>query len=217
MPFIADFHTHRQRLEGATFIFYRNMKRIFLLLLFLLTGLILKSQVWTYEQGGTVFDGKYKTSSVIGKGSEFPYESPVFVINVFRGDTANPNIYLSRVPCACCDNLRALLKFDNEDDVYNNVIVTTNAEKDEWFLQFNNSIKVQYDKVKKAYVYWDTDLEKWARYDSVYTVKQLSQFMSDVKLHSRMYVEICSVIVKSMIVSFRCRVPLLLINFVLKK
>ena len=38
------------------------------LLIILLIPLISLAQSWTYEKGGNAFDGKYKTSSVLGKG-----------------------------------------------------------------------------------------------------------------------------------------------------
>ena len=54
----------------------------------LLITLTLTAQSWTFSKGGNAFDGTYKTSSVVGKGTEYPYKTPILVINKFD----NPNI-----------------------------------------------------------------------------------------------------------------------------
>jgi len=46
-------------------------------------------QSWKSSEGGNAFDGKYKTSSVKGKGDNFPYNSPTMVINKFEGEDLN--------------------------------------------------------------------------------------------------------------------------------
>lgn len=93
-------------------------------------------QSWTYKQGGDVFDGTYKTSVVIGKGSEFPYTKPLFVINVFKGETDKPNIYVRDVPSSICDNNKVLIKFDNDDYTFT-PSVTSSENKEIWFLHFD--------------------------------------------------------------------------------
>jgi hypothetical protein len=46
-------------------------------------------QTWKYSEGGNAFDGKYKTSSVSGVGTKYPYTSPTLVINKFEGRAIN--------------------------------------------------------------------------------------------------------------------------------
>ena len=60
----------------------------------LLITLALTAQSWTFSEGGDAFDGKYKTSSVIGKGTNYPYTKPSLVINKFEGEE-NINFYIS--------------------------------------------------------------------------------------------------------------------------
>ena len=55
-------------------------------LLFTITSF---SQNWKYSEGGDAFDGKYKTSSVKGVGTKYPYTSPTLVINKFEGERIN--------------------------------------------------------------------------------------------------------------------------------
>lgn len=109
------------------------MKKLILLLGFVFFTLSSNCQIWTYKSGGNAFDGTYRTSSIIGKGDEFPYNDPVFVINVFRNEVNNPNIYLTNVPYAGCDNKSAKIVFDAEDRIYY-FSVKTNEETDSWFL-----------------------------------------------------------------------------------
>ena len=60
-----------------------------LTILLLIIPLISFGQSWTYEEGGNVFDGQFKTSSVKGKGANYPYTSPSLVINIFEGEQLN--------------------------------------------------------------------------------------------------------------------------------
>jgi len=98
--------------------------------------LLIYCQSWTYKQGEDAFDGKYKTSSIIGKGYEFPYTKPLFVINVYRGETDNPNIYITEVPSATCDNNKVLIKFDNDDYIFRPRVYSSSDDR-VWFLDFD--------------------------------------------------------------------------------
>jgi len=61
---------------------------------------IVFSKAWSYEAGGNaLWMENIRLASVKGTGTEFPYQSPLFVVNVFKGDTENPNLYLAKVPC----------------------------------------------------------------------------------------------------------------------
>ena len=92
------------------------MKKLILLLLFI--PLVSFGQGWTSDEGGNAFDGKYKTSTVMGKGNNFPYNKPVLVINKFNGEQLNFYIsgggYFQEKT-----NIGVLWVFDNEpDNVY---------------------------------------------------------------------------------------------------
>ena len=62
-------------------------KLLFTLALF--TSFASFGQTWKYSEGGNAFDGKYKTSSVSGVGTKYPYTSPTLVINKFEGRAIN--------------------------------------------------------------------------------------------------------------------------------
>jgi hypothetical protein len=111
------------------------MKKLSIFLLLLFQMIIVNSQSWSFKKGGDVFDGTYKTSSVIGRGDKFPYTKPMFVINVFKGETEDPNIYITEVPSAVCSNNRVLIKFDNDDYTFT-PRVTSSEDHEFWFLHF---------------------------------------------------------------------------------
>jgi len=69
-------------------------KLLFLSILFLYTQTNVSAQSWKYENGGDVFDGKYKTSFVKGTGSNYPYNKPILAINKYDTSTA-VNFYIS--------------------------------------------------------------------------------------------------------------------------
>jgi len=112
------------------------MKKLLIFLLFI--GFVSKeliAQTWTYKAGEDAFDGKYKTSSITGIGTEWPYINPIFVINIFINNPGHPNIYLSKVPYAGCDNNNVIIKFDNSEKLFTPA-VTTNRANDTWFIDF---------------------------------------------------------------------------------
>ena len=90
------------------------MKKLILLLT--LIPFISFGQGWTYSEGGNAFDGKYKTSSVVGKGTNFPYNKPSLVINKFNGEQLN--FYISNGGYFQeKTNIGVLWVFDNEPDI----------------------------------------------------------------------------------------------------
>ena len=102
---------------------------------------MLFSQSWKYNKGGDAFDGTYKISSVSGKGSEFPYQNPRLVINVFDNKKDDINFYLSGAGFFQEDTgLSIKWVFDNEP----NTIYTSykwslsNDGKTIFFKTFNN-------------------------------------------------------------------------------
>lgn len=64
------------------------MKKIVLILI-LINTTYLFAQNWEFKSGGNAFDGKYKTSSIKGKGTDYPYNNPLLVINLFREESLN--------------------------------------------------------------------------------------------------------------------------------
>tara|TARA_B110000438_G_C15665864_1_gene585968 strand:+ start:63 stop:956 length:894 start_codon:yes stop_codon:yes gene_type:complete len=87
------------------------MKRLLFLLLFIQINSF--SQSWNYSSGVDSFDGKFKTSSIKGKGSDFPYSNPQLHINKF--DNGNINFYVSEAGYFPKNsNLKTLWVFDSE-------------------------------------------------------------------------------------------------------
>ena len=92
----------------------KNLLTLIVVLLFFPFSLI--SQ-WTSSEGGNQFDGKYKTSSIQGKGDTFPYKTPTLVINKF--DNSGLNFYLNGAGFfQPKTGLSILFAFDNSEKVY---------------------------------------------------------------------------------------------------
>ena len=99
------------------------MKKILFLIFFPIT---LFSQTWQYSSGGNTFDGKYKTSSIIGTGSDFPYDKPTLVINKFNDDRVN--LYI-RGAGYFPSETSSIWAFDNEPGVfYESSYISTNED-----------------------------------------------------------------------------------------
>ena len=64
------------------------MKKIILITI-LFSQITISAQNWSFKSGGNAFDGKYKTSSIKGKGTDFPYNNPLLVINLFKEESLN--------------------------------------------------------------------------------------------------------------------------------
>jgi hypothetical protein len=108
-----------------------------LVIVTLLSNLIIGisfSQKWSYTSGSNAFDGEYKTASIVGKGGLFPYNKPLFVVNIFSDN--NLNIYITNAGYAGCDNKIIYIKFDSESLIYS-FTVTTNSTHEGWFLNKN--------------------------------------------------------------------------------
>jgi len=92
-------------------------KLLFLSILFLYTQTNVSAQSWKYENGGDVFDGKYKTSFVKGTGSNYPYNKPFLAINKYDNSPA-VNFYISSAGYFQEDtSLKILWVFNTEPDV----------------------------------------------------------------------------------------------------
>ena len=114
------------------------MKKLILLLLFI--PLVSFGQTWKYSEGGNAFDGKYKTSSVTGKGTNFPYDSPTLVVNKFEGE--NINFYISNGGFFQeKTGISILWVFDNEPDtIYSTYDWSISDDgKILFFREFNNA------------------------------------------------------------------------------
>ena len=113
------------------------MKKLILLLT--LIPFISFGQGWTSSEGGSAFDGKYKTSSVVGKGTNFPYTKPVLVVNKFDGEKLNFYIsgggYFQEKT-----SIGVLWVFDNEPDtIYSTYDLSISDDgKILFFSEFNN-------------------------------------------------------------------------------
>jgi hypothetical protein len=106
----------------------------------LLITLTLTAQSWTFSEGGNAFDGKYKTSSVIGKGTNYPYTKPSLVINKFEGEE-NINFYISGGGYFQeKTGISVLWVFDNEPNkIYSTYDWTISSDgKILFFREFNN-------------------------------------------------------------------------------
>lgn len=110
-----------------------------LLTLTLLFSFTSFAQAWKYSEGGDAFDGKYKTSSVKGVGTKYPYTSPTLVINKFEGKDIN--FYISNGGFFQeKTGISVLWVFDNEPDtrysIYDYSI--SSDGKILFFTEFNN-------------------------------------------------------------------------------
>lgn len=108
------------------------MKKSLGLLFLILQFPLIQGQSWTFKSGGDDFDGTYKTSSIVGKGSEFPYNKPLFVVNKFS-DNVEPNVYLSDIGYTGCDDNQLIFVFDGERK-YTISDLSTNREEDILFI-----------------------------------------------------------------------------------
>ena len=109
------------------------------LLFLLLIPLVSFGQSWKYSEGGSAFDGKYKTSSIKCKGTNFPYTSPTLVVNKFEGE--NINFYISDGGFFQeKTGISVLWVFDNEPDtIYSTYDWSiSNDGKILFFKEFNN-------------------------------------------------------------------------------
>ena len=99
--------------------------------------IFVNGQAWKYKEGNDPFDGKYRTSYVIGKGFDFPYTEPLFVINLFSANSSQPNIALTSVPSSGCDNNTVFIKFDDDPEIFTPKVSASN-DNEYWFLHFSN-------------------------------------------------------------------------------
>lgn len=149
---------------------------------FFIAGLIsfpVYCQVWRYNVKHDTIKGNYKTVTAQGTAAEFPYQKPLLIINVYSNNPGNPEIYFTKVPCACCKNTRVMIRFDEEEKRHN-FYVTTNETEDIWVLLF-----------KKESIRWDGKINEWIDYvTDIDDPGKLSDFINNLKIHNRMYVRL---------------------------
>lgn len=116
------------------------MKKLITPLVLFFIIITAQAQTWKYKSGGSDFDGKYKTSYVIGKGSEFPYETPLMAINKFDKNDGF-NFYISDAGYSQEDfGLKVLWVFSNEPNtIYSTYDFSiSNDGKIIFFKEFND-------------------------------------------------------------------------------
>jgi hypothetical protein len=93
------------------------MKKILLITFLSFYGLIY-SQKWEFKTGGNSFDGKYSSALIKGVGTDFPYNKPVMVVNLFNDESLN--FYISGSGYFQDEeDMEILLVFDeNTDELY---------------------------------------------------------------------------------------------------
>lgn len=92
------------------------MKKI-LIFAFVLTCKFLVAQNWTFNKGDNPFDGNYRTASVVGIGSDSPYNNPMLVVNLFNEKELN--FYISSAGYfQSLSDIEILWAFDNEPKIH---------------------------------------------------------------------------------------------------
>ena len=119
------------------------MKKLLFYIFTLLFIPFATSQTWTYKSTGNDFDGKIRTSSVVGKGGEFPYTSPRLVINFFENDKSL-NFYITDMGYTGCDDNKAVLLIDGSKR-FKTVYVSDDAENTTLF--FDNFESINSDEI----------------------------------------------------------------------
>jgi hypothetical protein len=116
------------------------MKKLLFILLLCIT-ISSYSQSWRFTSGGDDFDGKYKTSSIVGVGNEFPYKTPSLVINKFSKSDGDMNFYISSAGFYQKNTgIRIFWVFNNEPNVtYSTYDYSISADGKILFLEEFNS------------------------------------------------------------------------------
>ena len=92
---------------------------------------------WKKSGKNDVFDGNYRSAMVVGSGGRFPYNKPILVVNYFE-KSDNLNIYIDNAGYSGCSNKVIYLKFDNDETIYRSTSISTDANKEAWFIETGN-------------------------------------------------------------------------------
>lgn len=115
---------------------------------------VVAQNTWVYNKGGNKFDGTYKTASVIGKGGEWPYTKPTFVINTFNDNKIN--LYISGIGYTGCDEQTLWVAFNDDETIYKTKTITSNIEDDAIFFRyFENLSMLEFIKKLKEHKGFD--------------------------------------------------------------
>ena len=108
------------------------MKKLLLILLCL--PMIGFGQSWNYSSGGNDFDGKYKVSSIVGTGNDYPYKTPRLVINYFEKSN-QINFYIDDAGYFSSNsNTRVQLVFNDEKGTIHECDVSLSKDNKSIFL-----------------------------------------------------------------------------------
>jgi hypothetical protein len=118
------------------------MKKLLLLLLFI--PLASFSQEWDFSIGKNDFDGEYRTASVTGKGTDFPYNKPILVVNKYENEN-DFNFYVSNAGVFQSDlSTRAKWVFDNEPEtIYSTYDLSISNDGKVIFFNIFNDPKIE--------------------------------------------------------------------------
>ena len=136
------------------------MKKLLFAVLFIVGNSInSNAQIWKFTSGGNDFDGRYKTSSIKGSASNYPYNKPRLVINYFDKDNSLNFTLLMLVIIQIVQMLRFYGFFNNEKDIiYETPLINLSSDgKSIFFEEFKSPKSGEYlsvyefiDKLKKS-------------------------------------------------------------------
>lgn len=117
-----------------------------ILVLTLFTSTIILSQSWTFKSGNNAFDGNYRTASVIGAATDYPYNKPILVVNYFEKNN-DINFYLDNSGYFSDSSLNTVLwVFNNEKEVIyeSSVRILSDDGKTIFLREFKNKVNEQF-------------------------------------------------------------------------
>ena len=117
-----------------------------ILILTLFTSTIIFSQSWTFKSGNDAFDGNYRTASVIGAATDYPYNKPILVVNYFEKNN-DINFYLGNSGYFSDSSLNTVLwVFNNEKEVIyeSSARILSDDGKTIFLREFKNKVNEQF-------------------------------------------------------------------------
>ena len=129
------------------------MKKVLLVVLVLVLGInSMSGQRWESSSNNDDFSGKFRAASVVGSGTEFPYNDPMIVINKFDARDGI-NFYLNGSGYwTSGTNVSIFWKFNNDDDIYISYSFShSNDGSTVFFDEFKNNKKEYIETIVKEY------------------------------------------------------------------